>query len=101
LGDGKGQMKIEMLSAETPETIGDMTITPLVRQEVICFCIKDVLIFDVKKQPVYVVLTSNGHSKVLDMLGCEIPIHQAETEFPCLNVNPAGAGYPLREQQHY
>ena len=33
LGDGKGQMKKEILSAEAPVTIGDITITPLVRQD--------------------------------------------------------------------
>jgi len=94
-------MKKELLFAEASVTIGETSIILLVRQDIIWFNIKGVLYFDVRKQPVYVVLTRHGQSKVLDMLGCEIPIHQAEMEFPCLNANPAGAGYPLREQQHY
>ena len=86
-------MKKEILVVEEPVIIGDMTITPLVRQVVTWFSIKGVLIINAEKQPVYAVLSCRGSSKVLDMLGQEVSIHQVKLEYPGLGAVPGEAEF--------
>ncbi len=81
-------MKKEMMAAETPVLIGDVTVTLLVRQVITWFWVKGVLIIDAEKEPVYAVLSCRGSSKVQDMMGREISIHQVKLEYPCLDVVP-------------
>ncbi|MCX6008201.1 MAG: hypothetical protein NTZ34_13205 [Chloroflexi bacterium] len=81
-------MKKEILTAEAPVVIGDVTLKLLVKQSISWFTIKGVLYFNVIKQPVYAVLSRRGSSKVLDMLGQEISIHQVKLEYPGLDVAP-------------
>jgi hypothetical protein len=85
---GQGQMKKEILVAEAPIIIGEVTLTLLVKQSIAWFNIKGVLSFSVRKQPVYAVLSCRGSSKVLDMLGQEISMNQVKLECPGLDVVP-------------
>ena len=86
-------MKKEILAAEAPVIIGEVTIKLLVKQSISWFSIKGVLYFNVRKEPVYAVLSCRGSSKVLDMLGQEISIHQVKLEYPGLDVVPGGAEF--------
>lgn len=87
-------MKKEIPVADGPIIIGNVTITLLVRHVVSWFYIKGLLYFDVRKQPVYAVLSRNGQCKITDMLGQDVTIDQAKSEFPCLDSGPAGAMSP-------
>ena len=72
---------------------GDVTLKLLVKQSILWFNIKGVPYFSVSKEPVYAVLSCRGGSKVLDMMGREIPIHQVKLEYPDLDVVPGEAEF--------
>jgi hypothetical protein len=87
-------MKKEILFAEAPVVAGEVTLKLLVRQSILWFNIKGVLYFSVSKEPVYAVVSYRGSSKVLDMMGQEIPIHQVKLEYPDLDAVPGEATFP-------
>lgn len=89
-------MKKETYVAEAPVTAGGMEITLLAKQSVTWSYLKGVWYFDLRKQPVYAVFSCNGRVTVTDMLGQEVPIDQARSEFPCWGSGPEGAA-SLRE----
>ena len=87
-------MKKEILVAETPVAFGEVTLKMLVKQSILWFNIKGVPYFSVSKEPVYAVLSCRGGSKVLDMMGREIPIHQVKLEYPDLDAALGEATFP-------
>ena len=87
-------MKKEIITAEAPVVIGEVTLTLLVKQSISWFTIKCVLSFNVRKEPVYAVLSYRGKSKVLDMLGQECSIHQVKLEYPDLDLVPGESEFP-------
>jgi len=81
-------MKKDVIVADAPVTIGGTTLTPLVKQSYTWMDICGVLSFTAIKHPVYIIISCQGRSRLLDMLGQDVSIHQAKLEYPGLDVVP-------------
>jgi hypothetical protein len=85
-------MRNEVIFAESPLTIGGITVTLLCKQSVTWSEVKGLLSYTAIKKPVYAVLSCGGSCRVLDMSSREVPIHQVKLEYPGLDAVPGVAG---------
>jgi hypothetical protein len=93
-------MQKEILTSETAQEIGDISLTPLVKLTFTWVQVRGSLSFHAVKQPAYLIVSVAGQERVYRINGEEISFEQLMSECPDLRANPVESRH-LRPPWHY
>jgi len=93
-------MQKEIITSETTQEIGGISLTPLVKLTFTWVRIKGVLSFHAVKQPAYLIVSAAGQNRVYRINGEEISFERLMSECPDLRANPV-EGWHLPPPWHY